>query len=335
MPTGRAAHSAVSLPDGRVLLIGGCVRESCEAGPESATVVAYDSATRGFRPAGTLTARRISPASALLASGEVLIAGGWVGSTVTGAVEIFNPATGTSRRVTPLAVARSDISMVLLADGRIIIAGGFDGARPVAIVEVFDPRGFTVSKAGNLAVARAGAGGARLADGQLVFVGGGTGAGNRPTDTAEVYDPRTQRSSPTGAMAEARYKHAVVALSDGRVLAFGGSDHRDRGGKLATVESFDPATRQFTSAGRLREPRYKIGGAVQLLPDGRVLVAGGAPRAEIYDPKTRLTVYTGPSFGKSLNFATVSLLRDGTLVAGGYDENGIRLNRQAWVMRPE
>ena len=37
MPVARAAHSAVAVADGRVLLIGGCVRESCEAGPDSST----------------------------------------------------------------------------------------------------------------------------------------------------------------------------------------------------------------------------------------------------------------------------------------------------------
>ena len=154
----------------------------------------------------------------------------------------------------------------------------------------------------------------------------------RPTAAAEVYDPGAQRSKLVGSLAAARYKHAVVALRDGRVVVIGGSDHRDRDGKLASVEIFDPATKRFTPAGRLRAARYKIEGAVELV-DGRILIAGGAPRAELYDPATMQSEFVGPSIGKTLNFATTSLFPDGrVLVAGGYDENGIEMNRQAWIV---
>ena len=79
--------------------------------------------------------------------------------------------------------------------------------------------------------------------------------------------------------------------------------------------------------------RYKIGNAVVVLPDGRVLIAGGAPRAEVYDPASRRTIDVGPAFGGSLNFASASLLPGGSvLVAGGYYEDGIRMSRSAWVL---
>jgi len=97
------------------------------------------------------------------------------------------------------------------------------------------------------------------------------------------------------------------------------------------VERYDPGRRAFVAAGRLLEPRYKIAGAVVLLPDGTVLVAGGAPRAELYDPASGRSVPTGPALGKSLNFATATLMANGAvLIAGGYDENGIRMGREAW-----
>jgi hypothetical protein len=124
-------------------------------------------------------------------------------------------------------------------------------------------------------------------------------------------------------------------LGDGRVLALGGSDGRDAGGKLHSVEIFDPASGAFRPAGNLLEARYKIGGAVVLLPDHRVLVVGGGLRAEVFDVASGKAVAVGPEFGKRLNFASATLLPDGSvLYAGGYDEAGIQMSDRAWRFRP-
>lgn len=336
MPVARAAHAALASPDGRVFLIGGCVLESCEAGPESATVDAYDPQTGRIGPAGRLLDRRLSASVLPLPSGEILIAGGWVGPTVSDLVEIWDPRTGRSRRGPVLGLARSDLAAVRLRDGRVLLAGGFDGRGPVDAVEIFDPATGRLERAGTLAVARAGAGAALLADGRILIVGGGTGPGARePTAAAEIFDAQKGRSARTGELAEARYKHATILLGDGRVIVLGGSDRRDRNGKLTLVERYDSGAGAFVAAGRLLEPRYKIAGAVLLLPDGRLLVAGGAPRAELYDPASGRSELMGPDLGKSLNFATLTLMADGSaLLAGGYDEDGIRMSRDAWRLRP-
>src|SRR5688500_9662513 len=60
MRVARASHSAVAVADGRVLLIGGCVRESCEAGADSSTVDVFDPRTKRFAHAGTLLTPRVS-----------------------------------------------------------------------------------------------------------------------------------------------------------------------------------------------------------------------------------------------------------------------------------
>jgi hypothetical protein len=336
MPGPRAAHGAVTLPDGRVLLVGGCVLESCEVGPDSASVDSYDPRSGVIRRTGTLLDRRVSGAVILLGSGEVLIAGGWTGPAVSDLVELWDPRTGRSRRGPPLARARADLAATRLDDGRVLLAGGFDGRGPVDLVEIFDPATGKVTRAGTLVVPRAGAGVALLPGGKALIVGGGTGPdAGEPTAAAEIFEPKTGRSAPAGSLTQARYKHSTVSLADGRALVLGGSDSRDREGKLALVERFDPGTGTFAAAGRLLDPRYKIGGAVLVLPDGKVLVAGGAPRAELYDPASGRSVRVGPDMGATLNFATASLLADGSaLIAGGYDENGIRMSRNAWLLRP-
>ena len=332
MPVARAAHSAVALADGRVLLIGGCVAESCEAGPDSATVDVFDPRTGRFTRAGKLAGPRLSAAAIQLPTGEILIAGGWAGRSVTDQVEIFDPASGTSRVLTPLSVARADIAAARLADGRILLAGGYDGSDAVALVEIFDPRSGGLQRAGDLLTPRTGAGIALLPDGRVLLAGGG-GKDRRPTASAEIFDPATARSTAVGSLRQARYKHALQTLGDGRVLAIGGSDHRDSRGKLSSIERFDSAAARFEPAGELLEPRFKIPAAVVLLPDGKLLVAGGASRAELYDPAAGSSKLVGPDFGKRLNFATATLLKDGSvLVAGGYDEAGIRMNDRAWII---
>lgn len=335
MPVSRAAHKAIAASDGRVLLVGGCVAASCESGPASATVDAFDPRTGTFAPAGTLTARRVSSAAVPLANGEILIAGGWVGSAVSSSVEIFDPRTGKSREVGQLAEPRADIAAVRLADGRVLLAGGYGNGRPKAAIELFDPRTSTLIVAGQLAVPRASAGAVQLKDGRVLIVGGGADGPGRvvPTGAAEIFDPATGRTARTADLAHARYKHAVVAVPDGSILVLGGSDGRDSAGKLRAVEKYDPETGLFTPAGNLLDARYKIAEAVVLLPGGKLLVAGGADRAELYDPSSLRSVHVGPSFGGALNFGSATLMRDGSvLVAGGYYEDGIRMNDRAWLL---
>ena len=312
------------------------MRESCEAGSESGTVDVFDPRVGRFQRAGALLGPRVSTIAASLTNDRVFVAGGWVGSTVTDSTEIFDVRSGRSTPAGKMSSPKADMALATLRDGRILIAGGYDGRAALSTIEVFDPRTGLVRRIGELAVARAGAGAALLTDGQVLIVGGGTNgpAGLCALTDAEIIDPTTGTSKLTGGMASARYKHAVIALPDGTVLALGGSDERDSQGKHDTIERFDPVTGRFSPAGRMLHKRYKIANSVVLLPGGQVLIAGGAYRAEIYDPASLQTEQTGPELGGSLNFATASLLHGKrVLVAGGYYEDGIRMSRRAWVLR--
>ena len=81
----------------------------------------------------------------------------------------------------------------------------------------------------------------------------------------------------------------LVALPDGRILAAGGIDPTYR--VQAAVEFYDPATGLWQATGKLSSGT--MGAAIQVLPDGRTLIAGGALDAlaskvtgvcEIYSP---------------------------------------------------
>lgn len=336
MSSPRAAHAAVTLGDGRVALIGGCVLDGCDPGPGSQTVDLFDPRTNGIAPGGTLMKARVGAAAVALADGRVLIAGGWSGRRTTASVELYDPASRSSVEIGELRRPRADIVAVTLADGRVALIGGMGDQAASGDVEIFDPRTQRLSAGPSLIDPRAAAAGVRLSDGRVLVIGGGAGAGRpAPSALVEMADASLTAWATIRPLNQPRYKHAAVALGDGRALVVGGSDARDRQGKIAAFEIFDPKSLSFIAAGRSTVARFKIPGAVVALGDGRVFIGGGAERAEVFDPRTLTSTLAGPSFGAVRSFSTASLLRDGrVVVAGGYEENSIAVSRRVWVVKP-
>jgi hypothetical protein len=337
MSSPRAVHAAVTLPDGKVALIGGCVIDGCDPGPGSRTVDIFNPRTNRVRQGGTLALSRLGTAAVALADGRILIAGGWSGRQVTASVEIFDPKTGTSAEVGRLRTPRGDIGHVTLSDGRVALIGGVEGARAVGDVDIFDPRTGRLTPGPSLLTPRASAMPVRLGDGRILVTGGAENAGSRrvPSAASEIADVKLTKWRATGPLAHARYKHAVVALADGRALVVGGSDSRDRQGKITAMEVFDGVRNGFAAAGRTLRPRFKIGGGVAVLGDGRVFIGAGAEQPEVYDPRSKQSTLVDVELGAVRSFATVSLLPDGrVLIAGGYEENSIAVSRGLWLVRP-
>lgn len=331
----RATHQLVATGDGKLLAIGGCVRTGCEAGPESATVDIIDAATMTLAARGHLLAERIQPSAALLPDGRVLVLGGWVDGRVSAATEIFDPAAGKSVAGPTLAAPRNAPTVVRLADGRILIAGGYDGNDVRADAEIFDPATGRLHPAGSLGVARSGATGTLLADGRILVVGGGRPdrEPRRALASAEIFDPATMRFRPAGALATARYKHGAVRLANGDVLIVGGSDARDYGGKLRSVERFDVRAERFVPAGRLASPRFKIADGLLLLAGDRVLVAAGDVVPEIFDVASGTGATLDYDLGGQWNYMTMARASaDKVLLAGGYREGRIEPTDRSWII---
>ncbi|MDZ3833457.1 MAG: hypothetical protein U0S50_16815 [Sphingopyxis sp.] len=334
--TPRATHRLVAAGKGQLLAIGGCVRSGCDAGPESATVDIIDASSMKLAGTGTLLARRIGPEAVTLSDGRVLIIGGWIDGRPSATTEIFDPAMRRSVAGPALSAPRANPVAVAMADGRILIAGGYDGRDTRADAEIFDPGTGRFLPTGALTGARSGATGTLLADGRILIVGGGR-AERRPRialASADIFDPATGRFISAGSMEQRRYKHGAVRLDNGDVLIIGGSDERDYGGKLTSVERFDSASGRFAPAGNLADARFKLGDTLLVLPGNRILVAAGGTAPEIFDVARGQGARLDYDLGGDWNYMMLARVDDRTaLLAGGYREGEIEPTDRSWIVR--
>ena len=326
----RSAHTATTLPDGRVLIVGGL-----SSGPTSSAEL-FDPATRRFSVTGSLRTPRAGHTATLLADGRVLVAGGFNGAWLA-STEIYDPRSGTFSPGPDLTEPRSDHLTIALRDGRVLFAGGTStGYSFLASADLLDPTRLTVARTGSMSVARESHVGVLLPNGNVLIAGGHAGrrADIRLYDTAELYDPATGTFRPTGSMTHRRHKHAGGLLADGRVLITGGADERDDQGEYRDTEVYDPKTERFASLGEMRRARYKHQGTMTLLADGRVLIAGGAGDPELFDPGTGRFTLVSASNALPGNFSAAAKLGNGqVLIAGGYG-NGTGARKSAWLFVP-
>jgi hypothetical protein len=128
--------------------------------------------------------------------------------------------------------------------------------------------------------------------------------------------------SATGYMTIARAEHTATLLPNGKVLIAGGNTEvfNNIPRVTASAELYDAATGVFTPTGSLITAR--TGHRAVLLPDGRVLIAGGTgdveqlSTLEIYDPSTGNFAAAGDA--TNLRWVvTATLLNDGRVLITG------------------
>ncbi|MFZ0886911.1 MAG: kelch repeat-containing protein [Candidatus Binataceae bacterium] len=148
-----------------------------------------------------------------------------------------------------------------------------------------------------------------------------------PEASCDLFDASTNTFSPTGALHIARWGAAAVVLPDGAPLILGGIDDQgtNGGNYEPSGEIYNPTTGTFTVTGGLNALRIAYASA--LLPDGRVLIAGGynesvaspvLDTAEVFDPKTRHFVPTANNLDVPRALCNAVTLNDGkVLIANG------------------
>jgi uncharacterized protein (DUF2147 family) len=279
---------------------------------------------------GSTAIPRFAHTATLLGNGKVLITVGmernglWLDSA-----EIYEPATGRFTPAGKMHAQRAGATATRLPNGKVLIAGGNEGSgKSLASAEIYDPASNSFFPTGSLTRARGHAIAVLLMSGKILIAGGNASGDDDQLETAELYDPGTGQFAPTSSMARHRSYFTAISLKDGRVLVTGGLS----GGQYpnhnveATAEIYDPETGHFAAAGKMSVPRYKHGAA--LLPDGKVLIAGGSNEngqqikyatTEIFDPKSdKFTPGPPMKFPRYKLLSAVVPLNDGrVLLAGG------------------
>jgi hypothetical protein len=323
-----------------VLIAGGFAGSGSEYSPYR-TAELYDPSSGTFQSVTEMSIGRSGHTATLLKNGKVLIVGGWTGRyDLRGSAEIFDPATNRFAATGNLVIERAGNTATLLADGRVLVAGGEDRQEnAIASAEIYDPATGKFTLTGSMTDPRGAHTATALKDGRILIVGGGSG--HYPSQnvyrSAELFDPATGKFSLAGQMTVGRHKHAAILLRSGKVLIVGGSDNRDWHGEYASAEIFDPVSGAFAATGTMSTARFKLPAAVALLPDGRVLVAGGGPFAELYDEISGTFTKVPGTLGAARYFASATLIPGGkALITGGYAESGGSLpaTPAAWLYQP-
>ena len=327
------------LADGKIIVVGGHIDN--DIGINAVTV--FDPFTLMWTSKTPMSSARWYPGATTLADGRVLAL---VGTTnckdcIAGTPEVYNPATDSWQTLTGAtsAFARYYPHSFVLPDGRVLVAGTSQVANvsqfsiPSRILDV-NTQTWTTVDAGTNAEGLS----VMYQPGKIVRIGGtwddGFGFPLNGTAVLDMTAPTPAWRSTTP-MQFARVLHNLTILPDGSVLTTGGSTdaalNPPANSVLYGAELWNPSTETWTTLSSMQTPRL-YHSTTALLPDGRVLVAGGGRafttdqfNAEIYSPPylfkgARPTITSAPgqsNYGSTIfvstpngaQIASVSLVR--------------------------
>jgi hypothetical protein len=321
--------AATLLPSGQVLFTG-------------IKAQIFDPGGESWGPGVALAGGRTFATATVLATGQVLIAGGQdAAGAARGDAVVYQAGVGSSGQVA-LQAARRAHTATLLPGGKILLAGGYGSAnQPLASAELFSPEtGVTSLASQGFQQARADHRAALLPSGRVLISGGVATSGGDPIATALLYAPAAGTWSDAGSIGQGRTGHTATPFSFqvgslsclDCALVVGG-----RGGAsvpaMAAPMIFEGRSGTWTAAsadgytpGEALLPRRDH--AAVLLPSGSILIVGGTSETgaalastQEYDPRTNRWKTRSPLASARARHQATVLSTGKVLVTGGVDRD--------------
>jgi N-acetylneuraminic acid mutarotase len=278
-----------------------------------------------FITTGSMNIGRDYYTATLLASGKVLVTGGWNGSAPTNTVELYDPVAGIWTNTGPMTTNRDHHTATLLTNGKVLVVGGlFSSGNPLSSSELYDPAsGVWTQTTNSLTNPRWDHTTTLLQGGKVLVAGGNINISPYFLSSAELYDPVTGAWTTTGSMAIGRDLHTATLLPNGQVLVTGGM------GATNKAELYDPATEKWKMTGIM--PNVRWSHTATLLPNGKILVVGGVTNlnsfgshslssVDLYDPSIGTWRQCSPMTMARV-FHTATVLSNGKLLITGGSSN--------------
>jgi hypothetical protein len=336
------------LPDGRLFVAGGHI--ATDVGMPHASI--YDPFDDSWTQLPDMNAGRWYPSSTTLSTGDVLVLSGEE-NLVNGSVvwdplpQVWQTSSGSWRDLTGAQMTISEWYPFMYAapNGKVFEAG------PAQMTQYLDPTGSGAwTTVGSSGFGERVQGSSVMYDSGKVMVLGGADPPTASTETIDL-NGTTPAWRSVASMAQPRRQANATVLPDGKVLVTGGSSgggFDNSSYPVYAAEEWDPATQQWTTLASDSVYRGYHSSAL-LLPDGRVLAAGGeigGASAELYSPPylfagSRPTISAAPPgvvYGQTFSVQTpdaasitnVNWIRLGS-VTHAFDESQ-RLNHLNFVV---
>lgn len=165
----RSVHTATTLEDGSVLVVGG------NDGAAMASSERYEPQTDAWMSQGDLLRARFYHTATRLPDGRVLVTGGQDSNTIAegclDSAEIYNPSSGNWKNVAPMSLPRCFATATLLPSGYVLVSGGRSGDEYHFSAELFDPASESWHTASNLAQRQASHAAVLVGD-EVILIGG-------------------------------------------------------------------------------------------------------------------------------------------------------------------
>ncbi len=315
----RKSPVVVAMADGHILVAGGSYSTTDNSGTPLDSAEMYDPDLDQWFPLPNSYDTHAEASGFLLLTGEVLLI-----DTSKGKTESYNPTTGRWTWRTPLPASStpnfslSGARTVITGEDQVLVIGGSAGEGVEVDNWMYDAKSDTWTSLGRLLTSRHQHTATLLNDGNVLIAGGLSVFSGQKLQNAELYAAPVSPWKIKELDEPLATAPAATRLDDGLVLLSGlSADH-------AQSMIFDPQDDSLRPTARLLEPRMTHDAV--LLPDGRVLAAGGytmnpvAPlnTTEIFDPASSQWI-AGPNLPGPIGQPKLVRLADGRILAASLD----------------